>query len=94
MNLGRQFTFTVPRCLTKTFLSDSALIIALCDASQDDFNGFMDDFTCTYQLYGSIVDDADIATRTQGTTYLPCDEDRDPTLEVEALRTRSEKATK
>ena len=43
----------------------------------------MDDFT--YQLYGSVVDDADIATRTQGTTYLPGDEDRDPTLEVEAI---------
>ena len=32
---------------------------ALRDASQDEFNGFMDDFT--YQLYGSVVDDADIA---------------------------------
>ena len=49
---------------------------ALRDASQGGFNGFMDDFT--YQLYGSVVDDADIATRTQGTTYLP-GEDRDST---------------
>ena len=52
----------------------------------------MDDFT--YQLYGSVIDDADIATRTQGTTYLPGDEDRDPTLEVEAITDKIGKGTK
>ena len=65
---------------------------ALRDASQDEFNGFMDDFT--YQLYGSVVDDADIATRTQGTTYLRGDEDRDPTLEVEAITDKTGKGNK
>ena len=51
----------------------------------------------SYQLYGSVVDDADIATRTQGTTYLPGDEDRDPnqpTLEVEAITDKIGKGNK
>ncbi len=50
----------------------------------------------TYQLYGSVVDDADIATRTQGSTCinLPGDEDRDPTLEVEAITDKIGKGNK
>ena len=51
--------------------------------------------TFTYQLYGSVVDDTDVATRrTQGTTYLPGDEDRDPRLEVEAITDKIGKGTK
>ena len=91
MNLGRQFHVHG----AKVFDKDFPLRFGpdkLRDESQDDFNGFMDDFT--YQLYGSVIDDADIATRTQDTTYLPGDEDRDPTLEVEAITDKIGKGNK
>jgi hypothetical protein len=65
MNLGRQFTFTVPRYLTQIFLSDSVLMRFVMPLKTNSMASWMISLISSTVLSSSSHDD--IATRTQGT---------------------------